>query len=348
MKLRIKTLLTILLISIGGLAKGDEALKANIQKIAQELESRQPGRTKVRVAILEFRTTDNRITPFNSYIQDQLGQAYRNSNRFDVIDQNAINRILKDFGWSLDKTNDFMNYADLSEKIHRELGMVPNAFIYGQINDNNETINLTGYLIPNGVRSSNINSSQVFASSAVTDRLLGKPVRRPEPKPEPKVVYVEREVPVYKEVIVEKEVVVEKEVEVPVYIEKPTKHPRDRQSDFTGTVGDMEFELTEAKALGDRVEVSITIVNNKMDDRIESIQSRFIDPDGNEFNSNIHSNTLRRRDLIEAIPIRGTITFRGNNIQRTQNMAVIEINVYGTGHRNLLGTLRFRNVPVTR
>ena len=64
-----------------------------------------------------------------------------------------------------------------------------NALIYGQIADNEETITLTAYLIPNGINR-NIVSIEKFKSSALTDKLLGKPVR--EDKVEPKVVYVEK------------------------------------------------------------------------------------------------------------------------------------------------------------
>lgn len=344
MKLTFTTLVCIIALTFAGFANNEDVVKQSISKIAKELEEKHPGRSKVKVAILHFRTNDNKITPFNAYIQDELNLNYQSSKCFEIIDQNAMNRVADEFGWNLDMSNEYRQYSDLSEQIFRKIGVVPEVFIYGQINDNNETITLTGYLVPNGLKSTNIYSTQKFPSSAVTDKLLGKPVRKPKPEPKPEVVVVE------KEVIVEKEVpvYVEKEVEVPVYIEKPKKHPRDNQSSFVGTIGDMEFELTEAKVIGDKVEVELTVVNNKMDDRIEYIDSRFIDPDGNEFESRSYNNTFRKRDLIEAVPIRGTITFKGNNIQRTNKMVVIEINVYGTDSRNLLGTLRFRNVPVSK
>lgn len=346
MRLTITILFCTVALSFAGLANNEDAIKESIAKIAKELEEKHPGRSKVKVAILQFRTNDNKLTPFNSYIQDELSLNYKDSKRFEVIDQNAMNRVADEFGWNLDMSNEYRQYSDLSEQIFRKIGVVPEVFIYGQINDNIETITLTGYLVPNGLKSTNIYSTQKFPSSAVTDRLLGKPVRKPKPEPKPEVVVVEKEVIVEKEVpvYIEKEVVVEKEV----YIEKPEKHPRDNQNGFFGTVGDMDFELTEARVVGDKVDVELVVVNNKMDDRIEYMDSRFIDPDGNEFVSRNYSNTFRNRDLIEAVPIRGTITFKGNNIQRTQKMAVIEINVYGTGSRNLLGTLRFRNVPVVK
>lgn len=346
------SLISILAFSITGFANNEDALKQSINKIAQELESKYPGRGKVKVAILQFRTSDNRLLPFNQYIQDELNFLYRSSNRFEVIDQNAMNRIAEAFKWSLEMSNDFMQYSNLSEQIFRTIGMVPEVFIYGQINDRGDNISLTGYLVPSGLKSTNIYSTQVFPSSEVTDKLLGKPIRRPQPKPQqqPQVVVVEKPVVVEKQVIVEKPVYIEKEVivEKPVYIDKPAT-PAQPQGKFTGKIGDMEFELIKAKNFGDRVEVEMSVVNNVNDDDIHYMECRFIDPDGNEYNSSSGNNTFRRRKLIEAVPIRGTITFGGNNIQKTQNMAVIEISVWiPGGHGKFLGTLRFRNVPIEK
>lgn len=347
MKRIFSTLICILLITFTGMANGEDVIKQNISKIAKELEAKYPGRTKLKVAILDFRTSSNELTPFSKFIQDELAINYKGT-RIEIIDQNAINRVVDAYGWNLEMSNDYKHYTALSEQIFKAIGMVPEAFIYGQINDNGPSISLTGYILPNGIKSTNIYSTQVFESNEVTDRLLGKPIR--PPKPEPQVVIVEKPVYIEKEVIVEKPVYIEKEVvvEKPVVIEKPTVHPRDPRAAFMGRAGGMDFELLEAKVVGDRVEVELEVVNLKADDHIKYLECRFISPDGIEFNSTHMQSTFRNRDLIEEIAIRGTITFRGDNIQRTQSMSVIEIKVYGAGYDNLLGTLRFRNVPVTR
>lgn len=330
------SLICFLAFSISGYANSEDALKQSISKIAQELESKYPGRGKVKVAILQFRTSDNRLLPFNQYIQDELNFLYRSSNRFEVIDQNAINRITEAYEWSLEMSNDFKNYSDLSEQIFRAIGMVPEVFIYGQINDRGDNISLTGYLVPSGLKSTNIYSTLLFPSSEVTDKLLGKPIRKPQPKPQqqPQVVVVEK--PVY----IEKEVVVEK----PVYVERPTP-PAQPQGKFTGKIGDMEFELVKANNFGDRIEVEMSVVNNKSDDKIYYVNSRFIDPNGTEFESPYMHSTLRNRDLIEGIQIKGTITFQRGSFQNVTSMAVIEIQVVGDGNKQL-GTLRFRGVPI--
>jgi len=330
------SLICFLAFSISGYANSEDALKQSISKIAQELESKYPGRGKVKVAILQFRTSDNRLLPFNQYIQDELNFLYRSSNRFEVIDQNAINRITEAYEWSLEMSNDFKNYSDLSEQIFRAIGMVPEVFIYGQINDRGDNISLTGYLVPSGLKSTNIYSTLLFPSSEVTDKLLGKPIRKPQPKPQqqPQVVVVEK--PVY----IEKEVVVEK----PVYVDRPTP-PAQPQGKFTGKIGDMEFELVKANNFGDRIEVEMSVVNNKSDDKIYYVNSRFIDPNGTEFESPYMHSTLRNRDLIEGIQIKGTITFQRGSFQNVTSMAVIEIQVVGDGNKQL-GTLRFRGVPI--
>lgn len=347
MKRIASTLICILLMSLVSIASGDDAIKQSVSKIAKELDAKYPGRTKLKVAILDFRTSDNELTPFSKFIQDELAMSFKGT-RIEIIDQNAINKVVDAYGWNLEMGNDYKHYTALSEQIFRAIGMVPEAFIYGQINDNGPTITLTGYILPSGLKSTNIYSTQIFESNEITDRLLGKPIR--PPKPEPQVVIVEKPVYIEKEVIVEKPVYIEKEVvvEKPIVIEKPTVHPRDPRAAFMGRAGGMDFELIEARMVGDRVEVEIEVVNLKMDDHLNYLECRFINPEGVEFKSNYTQNTFRNRDLIEAVAIRGTITFRGDNIQRTQSMSVIEISVYGAGSNNLLGTLRFRNVPVTR
>lgn len=352
MKIYFLMLASIFTLSLNGFSNNEEAIKQSINKIAQELESKYSGRTKAKVAILQFRTNDNKLTAFNSYIVDELNMIFKSSSRFEVIDQNAMNKVVEGFKWSLEMSNDFRHYSDLSEQIFRNIGLVPELFIYGQINDRDQTITLTGYLVPNGLKSTNLYSTQIIESSEITDKLLGKPIRKsqPKPQPQPQVVVVEKPVIVEKQVIVEKPVYIEKEVvvEKPVYIEKPAAQPQPQQGEFTGKIGNMEFKLIVAKAMGDRVEVEMSVVNNVEDDKIRYFESRFIDPNGNEFESSVGGSTFRTRDLIEKVPIKGTITFRGNDIEKTQSMAVIEINVYGSSTGKLLGTLRFRNVPVKR
>ncbi|HPD96156.1 MAG TPA: hypothetical protein PLA24_09700 [Tenuifilaceae bacterium] len=348
MKYKIAIVLCALVLSFTSYAGEEEdALKQSIGAIANDLLAKHSGSSKVKIAILQFRTNNNKLTPFNAYIQDELVLNYQNSKRFEVIDQNAINIITEDYGWNLDNCTNFKSYSELSENIFRGLGLIPEAFIYGQIKDNGETITITGYIVPNGVKSTNISSTQVVKSSALTDKLLGKPIR--QPKEEPKVVVVEKPVVVENQVVVEKPVYVEKEVvvEKPVYVENNDKKPNTNK--YAQNIGDLEFEMTEVKYKGDKVEVTLKVVNNNADDKIDHMESRFIDDQGMEFKSSYYQNTFKDRELVEKVPIKGTITFYGDdNINRSKSMAVIEIKVYGIGNGNLLGTLRFRDVPIER
>jgi hypothetical protein len=350
MKRIIATLACILSLSFVGLSNNEDVVKQAINKIAKELDEKFPGKSKIKVAILHFRTSNNELKPFNNYIQDELSSFFKGT-RLEVIDQNAINRISDSYGWNLDMSNEFKNYSELSEQIFRGLGIVPGAFIYGQINDNSETITITGYIIPNGLKSTNLYSAQIIESSEVTDRLLSKPIRKPQQKAEPKVVVIEKPVYIEKEIVVEKPVYIEKEVvvEKPVYIERPPVQPSEPMGKFTGKVGDKEFELLEIKVFGDRVEATLTVVNPMGDDRIGSMEARFFDPEGNEYTCNYANNTFRDRDLIEGAVIRGTLTFKGDNINRIQGITVIEFNVYSqTSPNDQQGSFRFRNVPISK
>ncbi len=131
-------------------AKSDD-LEDNIKRMANELEAKYPGTIKVRVAILQFRTSSNELTRFNQYLQDQLFSIYLNSKRFEVIDQVTVNRLIEASNWNLDVSSSFEKYNELSEQIFRNLGLVPDAFIYGLIDEQPDWVTITSYILPNGI-----------------------------------------------------------------------------------------------------------------------------------------------------------------------------------------------------
>lgn len=333
---RIKGFLA-LIIAITVLPLAAVAMEVNegIKQMAQELESQSPSRVKIKVAVLQFRTSDNRITRFNQYIQDGLFAAYKGSARFEIIDMNSINRIVEASNWDLEKSLSFKSYTELSELIFKETGIVPDAFIYGQINDNDEYITLSGYLVPNGIKSTNIQSVVRFNSSEQTDKLLGKPVRKRE-KPKPDTVVV------YKEKIVEKPVYVEKEVvkEVPVYIEKAKEEPVTPAGEFTAKIGDLEIEITKVQFNGDRIEITVMLTNNKEEQKIANVWPRFFDAEGNEFKEG--HNTIAYSELIAGVPAKRAIYFTGK-VSNVSLIRVLEIEL-GAGQ----GKAQFRNIPVKR
>ena len=81
------------------------------------MESKHSGANKIKVAILQFRTKDNKLTKFNDFIQDELSLAYKNSTRFEVIDQNAINDLIQSYGWTNDKARSFEHNEDFGKFI---------------------------------------------------------------------------------------------------------------------------------------------------------------------------------------------------------------------------------------
>lgn len=173
---KICTLLSVIALLTPPSAVADE-VKENIQKMATEFEAKYPGRIKVKIAILQFRTKDNQLTRFNQYLQDEFFSMYKNSPRFEVIDQVSVNRLLESSNWNLENSSSFEKYTELSEQLFRNVGVIPDAFIYGVIEDNIETITISGYIVPNGIMSNSIGSVIKFNSSEVTDQLLGKQVR---------------------------------------------------------------------------------------------------------------------------------------------------------------------------
>ncbi|MDX9771089.1 MAG: hypothetical protein RBT19_12055 [Tenuifilaceae bacterium] len=177
MRTGLLALLLTILISLPAWANQEEELKQQIERLATELEAKYRGRGKVKVAILQFRTSDNRLTPFNQFMQDELNRIYSSSERFQVIDQKAVNQVLIDFKWSLEMSSDFRQYSNLSESIFMAVREVPEVFIYGQVDDKGGKVRLTCYLVPNGLTSTNLYSSQEFSASELTNHLLGKPYR---------------------------------------------------------------------------------------------------------------------------------------------------------------------------
>ncbi len=326
-------------------AQEQDDLTLAIKNIAKDLESKHSGANKIKVAILQFRTKDNKLTKFNDFIQDELSLVYKNSIRFEVIDQNAINDLIQSYGWTNDKARSFEHNEDFGKFIFDQLGYVANALIYGQIADNEETITLTAYLIPNGINR-NIVSIEKFKSSALTDKLLGKPVR--EDKVEPKVVYVEKEVIVEKPVIVEKEVIVEKVVEKEVIVERPVTVTKPVTTTFKSKIGDYNFEIVSVMFTGNKIAINIIVQNDVEDGYIYGMDARFFDPEGNEFNSGLSFNTLRDRKLIKGIPLRGVINFENKEVARVTEMQALEINVYKSFGSEMLGSMRFYDIPVTK
>lgn len=255
-----------------------------------ELESKCTEKPPLHVAILDFRTADDRITPFNNYLQEAWQLHYKQSEYFKLIEQNNVNRVVSNSNWNLEQSNDFTTYANLQEDIFRTLGIGSDAFIYGQINDNIETITITAYLIPQGIKPSRIHASVTFPSNEETDRLLGKRVvrRTKHPKPKDTVVVVrdrviEREVRVIDTVIVEREIIVEKPIS--------TTNKPEISSEKVVTMHGYRFELINIQRLHDNSLMCNIIITRLQDDMELNLYrrwdrdktSRFFDEYGAEY-----------------------------------------------------------------
>ena len=246
MKTTLLLLVSILLINYTNAQ--ESLLSDHIKSLSNELEANYAGKKTIQVAVLDFRTSDNRITAFNTYLQNAFQSNYKGSVAFRLIDQNNINRLLSNSNWDLDQSNDFTTYASLREDIFSTLGVGADAFIYGQINDNDETITITAYLIPQGVKPSRTHATITFPSSEETDRLLGKPVKqRPKPRPQRDTVVVVRDRIVEREVRLVDTVVIEREVERPVVVREKIAEPSDNVINIHG----YRFELNSIERLHD-------------------------------------------------------------------------------------------------
>jgi len=324
-------------------ANEQESIKQAVKKIAAELESKHTG-GEVKIAILEFRTKENKLTGFNTFIQDELLLNYRNSKKFKVIDQNDINEMIKKFGWTNDKAKNFADCEEFTNFIFKHLGILPNAIIYGIIADNDETITITANFVRNSVKST-ISAVEKFESNAYTDKLLGKKIRekKPDPKPvEPEIIIVPVVVEVEKEVI--KEVIVEKEV----VVDKPVIKTEPKQySGLKGKIGNFEIEIISVIHNGDKITIEMTIKDSDYDSYVYSADSRFFDTDGNEFKSDMYQNTFRDRKTMKAIPLKGSITFREGNLGKVNSMQALEITLW-KGYNDKIGSLRLHDVAVSK
>lgn len=304
----------LLLLQAAAQAQGDAELRAASGRMAQALAEKYPGYSRAKVAIMQFRTTDNRLTRFNEYLQDELARAWRGSKRIEVIDQNTMNDLARSFGWTPDKARSYAYNDGFSRFVFEQIGLIPNAIVYGLVADNGDAVTLTAYLLPDGDKSANIQAVERVAASEQTDRLLGKPAR-------PRAAAVLA--------------IDDKAVEQPGF------------ESFRATAGGYDFQLTSARLQGEKVNVTLAITNPQQDGYIYAISSRFFDTDGNEYTSAPSQNTLRDRNLLSGVPMKGTIGFGGAGIGKVSAIRALEITVKSS-YNDLIGVVRFDNVPLTK
>ncbi len=147
------TFFLILSLTLQPVNKTNESIEDSVNQLTKELASKYSNNFKVNVAVLEFRTSSNEVSRLNQLIQRQIHQSLATYNNFKVIEQYSVNHILEEQGWSLENANSFKVYSTINENLFRNTGTIADVFLYGVISMDNETVSITGFIVPGGVAS---------------------------------------------------------------------------------------------------------------------------------------------------------------------------------------------------
>ncbi|HOZ15516.1 MAG TPA: hypothetical protein PK784_12055 [Tenuifilaceae bacterium] len=129
----------------------NETIEESVNQFTKELANKYSSNFKVSVAILEFRTSSNKVSRLNQLIQKELHQSIAAYNNFKVIEQYSVNHILEEQGWSLENANSFKSYSAINEKLFKNTGTIADVFLYGIISLDEENVFITGCIVPGGV-----------------------------------------------------------------------------------------------------------------------------------------------------------------------------------------------------
>jgi len=316
------------------------AIKEPIKKLSSDLEQKYHGRDGAKIALLEFRTTDDRLLPFNAFIRDEMVLNYQGSSKFELIDPYMAAKIAAGNGWSMKKVSSFPFYEKLGQQFMEKTGYVPDAWIYGQIQDNEESITLTAYLVPTGSTIAKAIAAVSFPSDEQTDRLLGKPVKnRVKPKPEPDTI------------VIEHHIVIEKpEPQVPVFEPVPEAEP---VADYTGNLPSADYEqfhlqLTSVCFIGEKLHIVFSVTNTGNIEKmlyITSYRSRIINNEGDEYQhpgvtlGSSESTHSVNKKMVPGITMKGELIF--SKIPADLKIRLLEIGIQDE-------KITFKDLPVSR
>jgi hypothetical protein len=345
------TLLITAFLMQGSLFSQTSALREPLKELSSDLELRYKGRPGIKIALLEFRTSDDRLLPFNAFIRDEFVLNYQKSTEFKLIDPFMSAKVATDNAWSMKTVSSFPYYEKLGRQFMEKTGYVPDAYIYGQIQDNQESITITAYMVFTGSTDAKVIYAISFPSDEQTDRLLGKPVKiRPKVKPAPDTVYVEKRIEVKSDpdtVYVERLIVVEPEVEIAPQAEpEPAIIPSDGlpAADYE----QFHFQLTEIRYIGDKLYIRFTVVNNNNIENelyIGAPATRIITNEGDEYLrpevslGSAQSNYSVNKKLVSGIPMKAELVF--SQIPPDLTIKLLEISVQD-------GKIMFKELPVGR
>lgn len=129
----------------------NETIEDTAKELTKELAKKYSNSFKVNVAILEFRTSSNKVSRLNQLIQKELHISLAGYNNFKVIEQYSVNHIIEEQGWSLDDANSFTAYSSINENLFKNTGTIADVFLYGVISVDSDYVSITGFIVPGGV-----------------------------------------------------------------------------------------------------------------------------------------------------------------------------------------------------
>lgn len=143
-----------------------------IVQLAKDLTSKHYCKHKELVAILEFRTVDDKASKINQLIQKELSLALADLPNFQLIEQYSVNHLVEELGWSLANATSFKFYSSLNESLYKSTGDIADIFIYGTVTLDGENVLITGYLVPDGVARKTIKSSIQITVGDIPENIL--------------------------------------------------------------------------------------------------------------------------------------------------------------------------------
>ncbi|BDX36886.1 hypothetical protein CYCD_02410 [Tenuifilaceae bacterium CYCD] len=143
-----------------------------VSQLTVELTSNYTSNCKVHIAILDFRSTDDKVSRFNQLIQNEMNLSLAKSVNFKVIEQFSINHLLDEMGWGLSQALSFKFYSNLNESIFNSTGSIADVFIYGVVSVDESNVTINGYLVPNGLAEKAIKAKVQIPIASIPDNMF--------------------------------------------------------------------------------------------------------------------------------------------------------------------------------
>lgn len=188
-----------------------------IQRLSIGLSDELSSQISPTLAILGFPTVKGEHTELGNYIAKKFNNSFSKNELVKPIEQDMVNLAVTEKYKDYNEIQDYNHLNQFSEKIFQKSGIVPQIYLWGKIEDLDEKIIISAKLVDAKTTRTITGLSTEVKPSALTDRLLGKPVSHPA---EDEIVRETDTVVIEKEKIVEvpvvQEKIVEKIIEVPV------------------------------------------------------------------------------------------------------------------------------------